>query len=154
MSNLKEIKTALSNLTALVDQLEKTENSVLTIPATKIELQPGERLAGLMLDDEGKPSYYLILLPGEEKVDWNGAKEMAAKAGADLPTRREQSLLFANLKGEFQETWYWSGEQCSEFHAWYQHFYYGTQGSRDEKYEGRARLVRRFVLQSFNPSVV
>ncbi|MCA3196747.1 MAG: DUF1566 domain-containing protein, partial [Cupriavidus sp.] len=68
-----------------------------------------------------------------------------------LPTRREQSLLFANLKSEFDERAYWSGEKHAENAgwAWYQTFDYGTQDTLTQSRELRARAVRRFI-----PSVI
>jgi hypothetical protein len=73
-----------------------------------IELQPGERYAGMILGKDGDPSYHLVLLPGQQDdITWEKAMEWAAKQGGEyvsnLPTRREQSLLFANLKEEFED---------------------------------------------------
>ena len=114
------------------------------------QLRTGERYAGLILGKEGEPGYHLILLPGEaEGKTWEQAKEWAASAGGELPTRREQSLLFANLREEFQSAWYWSGEQSESIsnNAWLQDFGDGLQGY-DHKYgEFRARAVRRMKVQ-------
>ena len=115
---------------------------------TQIELQPGERYAGLILDADGTPSYHLVLLPGEgEELEWRDAKDWATKAGGELPTRREQSLLFANLKSEFQSAWYWSSEEHESdgSYAWNQNFDNGGQDGLHESYEGRARAVRRLT---------
>jgi len=110
-----------------------------------IELQPGERYAGVLLNEDGTPSHHLVLLPGDaEDVTWPAAVEWAKQAGGELPTRREQSLLFANAKSAFEETWYWSGDEHeNDSYAWYQYFRYGYQDGNHKSYEGRARAVRR-----------
>lgn len=107
----------------------------------------GELYAGIILDPSG--DYHLFLLPGEAvDVSWDKARAWATRAGGDLPTRREQSLLFANLKGEFQPKWYWSGEQHAAYagYAWTQGFVNGTQSYGRKSYGGRARAVRRLMI--------
>jgi hypothetical protein len=112
-------------------------------------LKPGELYAGLILGLDGKPDHHLILLPGEaEKVTWDQAKKFAIDAGGELPTRREQSLLFANLQREFKQNWYWSSEQhaANDDYAWFQVFNYGYQlNSKSASF--RARAVRRLTIQ-------
>ena len=106
--------------------------------------------AGLLLGKNGEPDIHLVLLPGKvEKVTWDKAKEFAASAGGELPTRREQSLLFANLKDEFDPYWHWSCEQHASdpSYAWIQYFYDGTQYCYRKSDEGRARAVRRLIIQ-------
>ncbi|RQZ08940.1 DUF1566 domain-containing protein [Burkholderia stagnalis] len=118
------------------------------IDAVTIPLAAGERFAGSILNDDGSLSHYLILLPGDaEDINWNDAKTWAAERGGELPTRREQSLLFANLKGEFDERAYWSCEQHAENSgwAWFQGFGGGGQDGLHQGYELRARAVRRFI---------
>jgi len=112
-------------------------------------LKKGEHYAGIILGKDGEPDYHLILLPGDaDKVNWEAAKKFADKAGGELPTRREQSLLFANLKEQFEPRWYWSFEQHASDSdcAWFQHFDYGYQFSNLKSYECRARAVRRSVI--------
>lgn len=112
-----------------------------------VELQPGERYAGLLLNEDGTPSHHVVLLPGEaEDITWPKACEWAASVGGELPSRREQSLLFANAKSSFQETWYWSGEARDDgSFAWTQYFGFGVQSIDLKSYGGRARAVRRFA---------
>lgn len=109
-------------------------------------LKNGECYAGIILGKDGASDHHLILLPGQATdVTFQQAKEFAAKAGGELPTRREQSLLFANLKEEFEERAYWSGAQRasgSDF-AWYQNFGNGSQFYGHMSSELRARAVRR-----------
>ncbi len=112
-------------------------------------LKAGEHYAGIILGKDGEPDHHLILLPGEaESVTWEKAMEFAANVGGELPTRREQSLLFANLKEQFQPRWYWSGEQhvsLSDF-AWLQTFNDGIQDSGHKLISYRARAVRRLEI--------
>lgn len=113
-------------------------------------LQPGEIYAGIILGKADQPDHHLILLPGEaESVTWENAKKFAKKAGGELPTRREQSLLFANLKEEFKPNYYWSGEQHAEHSdfAWYQFFGDGHQRNDPTSRQLRARAVRRLIIQ-------
>ncbi len=120
-----------------------------TQPANRPALAAGELYAGLILGKDGAPDHHLILLPGAaEDLTWEQAKEWATSVGGELPTRREQSLLYANLKEEFESTWYWSGEQCAGYsdNAWIQSFGGGNQDDNRKDYEFRARAVRRLVL--------
>ena len=121
----------------------------ISLSAAEIVLADGEIYAGLILNDDGTPSHHLILLPGEaESVTWAKAKEFAKKAGGELPTRREQSLLFANLKEEFKGAWYWSGEKYASdaSFAWCQTFGSGTQFESHLSDQFRARAVRRLPI--------
>ena len=132
----------------LIEALQQTSAPrVLIVSEASIELQHGERYAGLLFDADGLASHHLILLPGEaEDIKWDAAKEWATKAGGELPTRQEQALLFANLKSEFKPNWYWSGEshETDSSYAWDQDFGVGTQNYFSKGYAGRARAVRRF----------
>ncbi|MDW3683902.1 DUF1566 domain-containing protein [Cupriavidus sp. CV2] len=117
-------------------------------PVSIADLRPGELYAGIILGKNGEPSHRLILLPGAaEDLTWEQAKEWATSVGGELPTRREQSLLFANLKEEFEGTWYWSGEQYAggSHYAWGQNFNGGLQDSYRKYGEFRARAVRRLA---------
>jgi hypothetical protein len=113
-------------------------------------LKDGEQYAGLVLGKDGTPDYHLVLLPSRDnkKLTWDQAMKAAKAEGGDLPTRREQSLLFANLKEQFQPAWYWSGEQYAAYPslAWSQDFNGGGQSYVRKSYEGRARAVRRIAI--------
>ncbi len=112
-------------------------------------LKPGEHYAGIIMGKDGEPSHHLILLPdAANKVNWTNAKEWAAKSGGDLPTRREQSLLFANLKEQFEEAYYWSSEQraATSDYAWCQDFNNGYLDYYNKLCELRARAVRRLEI--------
>jgi hypothetical protein len=114
------------------------------------ELKEGEIYAGIILNSEGAPSRHLILLPGDsDAASWKTQTEWAKSIGGELPTRAEQSLVFANCKQHFQKNWYWSGEQhASEpSWAWYQTFDDGRQNPHHKNNELRARAVRRVEIK-------
>lgn len=112
-------------------------------------LRPGELYAGLMLGVDGR-DYHLILLSDEaDSVTWYEAQQWVAAHGGSLPTRREQSLLFANLQHEFSANWHWSGEQhaAGDDYAWSQDFGYGGQSGSGKSARLRARAVRRIYIE-------
>ena len=149
---LEQIVEQQSALTEMIEtfktQLQKKPEFYL--PEMTIQMSPDEDYAGIIVGKEGESSYHLILLAGDEQVDsWNDAKKFAKKCGGELPTRREQSLLFANLKDKFQEAWYWSSEEHAQVsdYAWYQGFGSGYQYYWDKYDDGsRARAVRRVII--------
>ena len=111
-------------------------------------LKKGEQLAGMVFD--GEAWHLVVLLPGELKNGtWKSAVAWAKKQGGELPTRREQSLLFANLKDTFEGEWYWSSEQYASDaeSAWFQDFNFGAQYDYHKSVVLRARAVRRLTLQ-------
>ena len=111
-------------------------------------LAKGEHYAGIIIT-QGKPSHHLVLLPKDIKADWAKAKAWAAEQGGELPTRREQAVLFANAPDQFKPDWYWSAEQhaASSGYAWYQYFSYGTQYYNSIDSKLRARSVRRLIIE-------
>jgi hypothetical protein len=113
-------------------------------------LRPGELYAGLILGKNGEADYHLFLLPGEAPpATWKKQLAWAKKQGGDLPNRREQPLLLANLKEEFKPEYYWSGVQHAalSLYAWAQHFNGGNQYDFTLSHEFRARAVRRVPIQ-------
>lgn len=150
---LASIEAEHARISALIEQFKKQPAATeLRIPSATIPLAAGERLAGAILNDDGTIAHYTILLPGDvDDVNWSAAKDWAAQQGGELPTRREQSLLFTNLRDEFESAWYWSAEahESNSGWAWCQDFYYGDQCYGPQDSEFRARAVRRFI-----PSVI
>ena len=145
---LQDIKAEHSRLAAMIAQLEASAPTLLLLRETSIELQPGERYAGLVLHADGKASHHLVLLPGEgEDLTWQAAKDWATQAGGELPTRQEQALLYANLKAEFEAARYWScqAHETNSSGAWLQHFSLGLQYLSGKSFEAHARAVRRFT---------
>jgi hypothetical protein len=152
MITLNAIKTEHAKITEMIEAFEAQEHEPRTIyfPSAAIVLEPDEHYAGIIIGKDGGAPYHLMLLPGEaESVTFEKAKEWAKKQGGELPTRREQSLLFANLKEWFQPSWYWSSEQFAPnlAYAWAQGFINGYQGYCHEFGDFRARAVRRLTIQ-------
>lgn len=113
-------------------------------------LNDGEQYAGIILGKDGKPDHHVVLLPSEaQDVSWAAAREWAASTGGELPTRRELSLLYANLREHFERVWYWSIEtQEPRAHlVWGQNFTSGIQTMYGRPFRGRARAVRRVVIE-------
>jgi hypothetical protein len=120
--------------------------------------QQGGYFAGLVRGTEGAPDHLLILSahkPAKE-LAWQAAMDWAASLDADdhrdwsLPNRAESAVLFGNVRDQFADGgWHWTGEQYSRNLAWGQDFDVGLQTTIDKGYEGRARAVRRLVIQSF-----
>ena len=152
IAELETIKTAHADLAKQIATLEEaiTKPRNFVFHAQTIALNPGEEYAGIILGKDGAASHHLILLPGEaESVTFADAQEFAKKAGGDLPTRREQSLLFANLKDEFAGAWYWTSTQHAAYsdYAWCQGFVSGDQLNYRKITELRARAIRRTVIK-------
>ena len=138
---------SVSNFTARVASATTTATPHLVIPA----LAAGERYAGIVIDpDNGQPTHHLVLLPEQptERLSWDEAMAWAASIGAELPTRQEAALLFANAKTAFEPAWYWTSEQYAGYasYAWGQFFYDGDQDGYVKGYKGRVRAVRRFLI--------
>jgi hypothetical protein len=109
-------------------------------------LKEGEAYAGLILGKDGDADYHLVLLPDDvSDVSWPTAREWAGSQEADLPTRRELALLFANLRERFDRVWYWSNEQHDTRPqlVWGQNFASGIQTVYGRPFRGHARAVRR-----------
>ncbi|GAC1664625.1 MAG: hypothetical protein PVS3B2_00560 [Candidatus Dormibacteraceae bacterium] len=141
---LEEIKADLERVAEKVAGFERSKPRTINLQHTAIVLAEGEVYAGLLLKDDGTPSHHLVLLAGEHEGDWASAKVWAKKAGGELPTRREQSLLFANARTAFQERYYWSSEaHTNGSYAWMQGFNGGSQDWYDVDSEYCARAVRR-----------
>jgi hypothetical protein len=147
---LAEIEAAHQQVSEMIAAFKAQAPRVVSIPQALVELQPGEHYAGLVLGEDGAPSHHLILLPCDaDDVTWDQAKAFAAEAGGELPTRREQALLFANLKGQFEPRYYWSSEQhaADDDCAWSQGFLSGGQNLIIKSAGLRARAVRRLTIQ-------
>lgn len=130
-------------------------DTTLTIPAASLQLAPGEVYAGVVITGSIsvggiEPSmslvqHHLVLLPDlpGRRMTWDEAKEWAESVGGRLPTRQEQSLLFANLDRHFEEVFYWSEEEYepNSSSAWGFHF----GGRRHEFGQKCARSLARAV---------
>lgn len=148
---LKAIKERQDELAQMISAFEEAANEPreIVVPRQVVTLRPGERYAGIILGDDGMPSYHLVLLPVDaDEVNWEEAQAWAEQVGGELPRRCEQALLFANLRDEFADAHYWSSAQHAsgpDF-AWCQHFGNGLQDDVHKLNELRARAVRRLAI--------
>ena len=149
MTREKRVNTQNKSEQSAVAKAEPSVKPALTAWLKQI-LNKGEHYAGVVIGKDGLPSYHLVLMAGSvSDVSWHVAKAWAEKIGGDLPTRQEQALLFANLKGQFEPRAYWSSEQhaANAACAWYQDFLNGHQSYSGKSASLRARAVRRLIIQ-------
>lgn len=113
------------------------------------ELAEGEIYVATIFDAEAQQGHHIILLPGDnDDATHAEATEWAKSIGGELPTRVEQSLLWAKHRDQFKNDWYWSCEQHASDAgaAWYQNFKHGNQDYDGVYTELRARAVRRLPI--------
>jgi hypothetical protein len=126
----------------------------MTHPAIEAPaLAEGETYVGAIISACGTYAHHTILLPGDhDDSTWQAAMDWAKSLGGDLPNRIEQALLFATLKDQFQDDWYWSNtlHASDARSAWFQTVDDGGQYHNDVYYPCRARAVRRLIIQPFN----
>jgi hypothetical protein len=146
---LESIQAEQSKLAAMIAKFAEQSITEYIFPRAEIALKLGEHYAGIILGKNGESSYHLILLAESRKsIRWKDALDWAESINGELPTRREQSLLFANLKEQFESEWYWSSEQHApgSSYAWCHGFSSGNQAYHLNTGELRARAVRRLEL--------
>lgn len=147
---LESIQARQSELAAMIAAFAAGGARDIDVPAAAISLRPGEHYAGLVLGDDGQPSHHLVLLPArpDERLSWQAAMDWAADAGGALPTRREQSLIFAHCRDHVEHAWHWSSETHEDeaSYAWGCVFSYGDQFYYRESFEACAVAVRRSPL--------
>ena len=111
-------------------------------------LSEGETYIGAIGDKNGDV-YHVVLLPGDnDDATWEAQMEWAKSIGGDLPTRVEQSMLWAGHRDQFKKDLYWSNETHheSDKHVWCQTFVNGFQYGYRKLNELRARAVRRLPI--------
>lgn len=148
---LESIQAKQAELEALIARFTTatavTKPTWLYLPEVEIELQPGERYAGAVLDADGKVQHHLVLMPQrpDGKLNWQAAMEWAESIGGAIPTRQEQALLYANCKPHLTPAWHWSSETYEDdaSYAWNCDFFFGSQHYDHKSFEGGAVAVRR-----------
>jgi hypothetical protein len=149
---LETIKAEQTKLAQMIETIEEDmkKNAFFEYQGKRVPLAIGEKYIGTIISADGTRNHHIILLPGAVSgKTWNDAKEWAESIGGELPDRSEGALLFATIKDEFEEEWYWTREAhaSASGYAWCQHFLTGHQ-----YYDGitgtlRARAVRRLIIQ-------
>ncbi len=145
---LEAIKAEQTKIAAMIATFEQQPEFPIAVPFPA--LNDGERAVGVILTADGSRRYWLILLPGDaDPADWKTQLAWAESNGGELPDRIEGALLFATMKDEFKEEWYWTREQhaAGSKSAWAQLFYDGYQGNYYHLIEFRARAVRRSTIE-------
>lgn len=101
--------------------------------------------------DRGPAGDYILEVLDEapKAMTWKDALAWAKSIGGELPSRKEQALMFANVPELFQPEYYWSGEQYASAagYAWNQNFNDGYQNYWRTTTELRARAVRRLSIE-------
>jgi len=149
---LEAVKAEQTKIVQMIATIEEamTKNAFFEYQGKRIPLAIGERYVGTIISADGSRNHHIILLPGavNEKT-WKDAKAWAESIGGELPDRTEGALLFATLKDEFEEQWYWTREvhASDSGYAWCQFFHHGTQYIYDIYNKLRARAVRRLIIQ-------
>ena len=127
---------------------------LITLPAIGAKAN-GCTFAGTLTGKDGQP-YALVKLDqhATKRLTWSDAMAWAKGLDADLPSRPESAMLFANAKSLFQATWYWTGDELQAdtgdksdaSYAWDCHFLNGHQGGSHKSAEGAAVAVRLIPL--------
>ena len=142
---LDAIEAKQTEISKLIAQFkdQASRPTWLVLPQVDVQLYPGERYAGPVLDEAGNVLYHLVLMAQKPatKLNHQAAMDWAASIGGMLPTRQEQALLYANCKPHLKPEWHWSCETYKDdaSYAWLCNFSYGLNKS----YAGSAVAVRR-----------
>lgn len=148
--SLQEIGDGLKKLTNMVTNLAKRPAKIFTVSTAIPELKDGERYVGVIISACGNVRKHIILLPGyNDDASWQKQMEWATSIGGELPDRVESALLFATMKDEFKEAWYWLREQHASYgdYAWVQGFGSGGQDYFRKDGHFRARAVRSIPIE-------
>ena len=87
-----------------------------------------------------------------KEMSWSNAREHVKTLNHggyndwSLPTTNELDKMYDNKDqiDNFEDMWYWSDTEYSEFDAWIQDFSSGYQLKDGKNYDDRVRAVRRF----------
>jgi len=148
MEAIKEQHNKVAEMIAAFEANAKL-SAAFPITVNSPQLKAGEQYVGSIISVDGKKREHIILLPGELTNDnWDDCMTWAASIGGELPDRVESALLFATLKDQFAEEWYWTREQdaLNVGYAWMQDFDDGYQSLNRKSYKYRARAVRRELI--------
>ena len=149
---LETIKAEQTKLAQMIETIEEDmkKNAFFEYQGKRIPLAIGEKYIGTIISADGSRYHHIILLPGAVSgKTWNDAKEWAESIGGELPDRIEGALLFATMKDDFEEEWYWTREAHASVSgsAWFQLFGDGLQTNGDIRNKFRARAFRRLIIQ-------
>ena len=146
---LEAIQAKQTELAAMIQQLHEqaAHCTQIEIEGCTLELRAGEHYAGAVLDKNGDHLHHLVLRAERPagKLNWQAAMDWAKGVGGSLPSRQENSLLFANCKYHLDPSWHWSSESHEDDAscAWGCNFGDGYTDYDLKSYEGSAVAVRR-----------
>jgi hypothetical protein len=148
--DIAAIKAAHAALGERIAKLEAStaEPAFFEYQGKRIQLATGEIYVGTIITRHD--GYHLILLPGQvESENWARAMMWAKSVGGELPNRIESAILFATLKDQFEDTWYWASEELvsGSVFAWGQSFEVGYQCYNHKSLNRRARAIRRLDIE-------
>ena len=145
-------QTELEKLIQQFSEQPKAAGRTIEIEDRDIKLEPGEHYAGAVLDADGNHMHDLVLMPQRhgKRLNWKDALAWAEEVGGALPTRQEQSLIFANCKPHLEGVYHWS---CEEYEsdassAWHCNFGHGYQDYVHKTNELAAVAVRLIPISS------
>ena len=144
---IEAIQARQTELAAMIQAFQEQATAVtcIEIEEATIELQPGERYAGAVLDEDGDHMHHLVLMaqrPGK-KLNWQAAMDWSQSIGGSLPSRQEQALLFANVQPALSPEWHWTADEYGASSAWGCTFSTGYISYYRKSYEGSAVAVSR-----------
>ena len=146
---LESIETKQTELSELIAQFkaEAAKPVLWVFHKVAIEMHPGERYAGQVLDESGQVVNHLVLMAQrpDKKLSWQAATDWASGLNAQLPTRQMMAAIRANTQDRPQSGWHWTCEahEHDASYAWGCYFRYGGQDFSRKGYEGSAVAVRR-----------
>lgn len=129
---------------ALKRRTTKASAGAIALPKTG----KNEIYKGIIVDEHGKPLRHVIEIVGNHgSANWARAGEIANKAGAKRPDRREGALLRAS-DPRGQTGWFWLDEEYEgdADYAYAQFFGYGDQYDCHKVNEFKVRLVRSISI--------
>lgn len=145
---LNDVKAKQAELNNMISQLveQASKPRQITIGTRTIELHPGERYAGAMLEEDGTLSHDVIVLAArfEGRKDWQGVQDWAKAVGGAAPSPEEFALIKANCADVLTESWYWTDRtHADEASSAWDFNSYGLTDYHLKSYRGGALAVRR-----------
>lgn len=101
---------------------------------------------------DGLANTLALVASGADHPAAKWARDLKHEGYADwyLPSREELRLCYINAREHFDAVWHWSSTQYAgnSDNAWGQNFDNGGQSVVNKDYQGRARAVRRVIINS------
>ncbi|MDM8356641.1 hypothetical protein [Pandoraea communis] len=146
---LEAIRAKTTELAEMISDFTNPQINRIEIPATVVELRPGEHYAGEILNEDGTIKHRLAFaaISAGAAHTWEDAGAFAKNLGLSRPTVPEARLLLANCRPHLpEEGWFWTDDAYEQnaAYAWNCYLCYGHTDYYHKSYEGLAVAVRRF----------